>query len=183
MQKTIFFATTSQGKLDEARKFLGIDVQGCGLEIDEIQSLDPETVALKKAAAYFQELKKPILVEDVSLSFEELGKLPGTYINDFFKVLGNPGLVDLLANAANRKATAQTTLVFVDQDAKSHTFTGIVGGEIASEPKGSNGFGWDAIFIPDGETRTFGEMSETEKAKYSMRAKALAKFKEWLERN
>jgi non-canonical purine NTP pyrophosphatase (RdgB/HAM1 family) len=181
MQKTIYFATTSQGKLNEARQLLGIDVQGCGLEIDEIQSLDPETVAIKKAAAYFQELKKPILVEDVALTFEALEKLPGTYINDFLKVLGNQGLIDLLANAANRKATAQTTLVFVDQDGKSHIFTGVVAGEIAREPKGTNGFGWDAIFIPEGETRTFGEMSEIQKAKYSMRAKALANFKEWLE--
>jgi len=183
MQKTIYFATTSQGKLNEARKLLGVDVQGCGLDIDEIQSLDPENVAIKKAAAYFQELKKPILVEDVALTFEALKKLPGTYINDFSKVLGNQGLVNLLENKNNRKAIAQTTLVFVDQNANSHIFTGIVVGEIAREPKGSNGFGWDPIFIPDGETRTFAEMSEMEKAKYSMRAKALASFKEWLERN
>ncbi len=181
MQKTIYFATTSPGKLSEARQLLGIDVQGCGLEIDEIQSLDPETVAIKKAAAYFQELKKPILVEDVALTFEALDKLPGTYINDFFKVLGNQGLVDLLQSARNRKAIAQTTLVFVDQDGKSHIFTGIIAGEIAREPRGNNGFGWDPIFIPDGDTLTFGEMTETEKAKYSMRAKALANFKEWLE--
>lgn len=183
MQKTIYFATTSQGKLNEARKLLGIDIQGCGLDIDEIQSLDPETVATKKAAAYFQELKKPILVEDVALTFEALEKLPGTYINDFFKVLGNHGLVNLLQSASKRKAKAQTTLVFVDQDGKSHIFTGIVAGEIAREPRGSNGFGWDPIFIPEGETRTFAEMSEGEKANYSMRARALAKFKEWLERN
>jgi XTP/dITP diphosphohydrolase len=183
MQKTIYFATTSQGKLNEARQLLGIDVQSCGLDIDEIQSLDPETVAVKKAAAYFQELKKPILVEDVALTFEALEKLPGTYINDFFKVLGNQGLVSLLQKASSRKAIAQTTLVFMDQDGKSHIFIGIVAGEIAREPKGDNGFGWDPIFIPDGETRTFGEMTETEKAKYSMRAKALADFKKWLEQN
>jgi XTP/dITP diphosphohydrolase len=181
MEKTIFFATTSEGKLNEARKLLGIDVQGSGLEIDEIQSLDPETVAIKKAASYFQELEKPILVEDVSLTFEALEKLPGTYINDFYKVLGNQGLVNLLERENNRKARAQTTLVFVDQNGKSHIFTGIVGGEIAGEPRGTNGFGWDPIFIPEGETRTFGEMTEMEKAKYSMRAMAMAKFKEWLE--
>ncbi len=182
MQKTIYFATTSQGKLDEARKLLGIDIQGCGLDIDEIQSLNTETVAIKKAAAYFQELKKPILVEDVALTFEALVKLPGTYINDFLKVLGNQGLVNLLQNSSNRKAKAQTTLVFADQDGKHHIFTGIIAGEIAREPKGNNGFGWDPIFIPEGETRTFGEMTEAEKANYSMRAKALANFKEWLER-
>lgn len=181
MQKTITFATTNQGKLDEARKLLGIDVQGTSLEIDEVQSLDPETVAVKKAAAYFRELKKPILVEDVALTFEALGKLPGTYINDFFKVLGNQGLVDLLVNASNRKATAQTTLVFMEDKDNFHVFIGTVEGEIAKEPKGSSGFGWDPIFTPSGETRTFGEMNETEKAKYSMRAKAFAKFKEWLD--
>jgi len=181
MRKTIYFATTSQGKLNETRKLLGIEVKGCGLEIDEIQSLDPETVASKKAASYFQEIKKPLLVEDVSLTFEALKTLPGTYINDFFKALGNEGLVDLLCNTSNRKAIAQTTLVFIDDERKSHIFIGITKGEIASVPKGSSGFGWDPIFIPNGETRTFAEMSEKEKAKYSMRTKALAKFKTWLE--
>jgi len=181
MRKTIYFATTSRGKLNETRKLLGIDIQGCGLEIDEIQSLDPETVASKKAASYFKELKKPILVEDVSLTFEALKSLPGTYVNDFFKVLGNQGLVDLLGNTSNRKAVAQTTLVFIDDEGKPQIFIGITEGEIASAPKGSNGFGWDPIFIPNGETRTFAEMSEREKAKFSMRAKALAKFKIWLE--
>jgi non-canonical purine NTP pyrophosphatase (RdgB/HAM1 family) len=183
MRNTITFATTSQGKLNEARKLLGIDVVGSGLEIDEIQSLDPETVAVKKAQAYFLELKRPILVEDVALIFQALKKLPGTYINDFFNTLGNQGLIDLLESSNNRKATAQTTLVFIEDKENFHVFTGTVDGEIASEPRGTNGFGWDPIFIPDGKTQTFAEMSDGEKANYSMRARAFAKFKEWLEKN
>jgi XTP/dITP diphosphohydrolase len=183
MRNTITFATTSQGKLDEARRLLGIEVLGSGLEIDEIQSLDQETVAVKKAQAYFHELKKPILVEDVALTFHVLKKLPGTYINDFFNTLGNQGLIELLDNADSRKATGQTTLVFIKDRENFHVFTGTVEGEIANEPKGTNGFGWDPIFIPEGETRTFAEMSDEEKANYSMRARAFAKFKEWLEKN
>jgi len=179
--KKLTFATTNKGKLQEASRFLGIEVEGCGLEVDEIQSLDPEKVAIKKGVAYFEKLNNPILVEDVALTFHAFGKLPGTYINDFFQVLGNKGLTDLLHTMSSRKATALTTLVFIENKNEFHVFTGIVDGEIANEPRGNNGFGWDPIFKPDGSQQTFAEMGEVEKSKYSMRSKALVKFKAWLD--
>lgn len=177
--KKIYFATTNKGKLAEAKKTLGIEILGTPLEIDEIQSLDPVEVATKKARAYFDKLKKPILIEDVSLTFAEFGRLPGTYISDFLKQLGNKGLVKLLKGAKNRKAEAQTTLVYVNA-VGSHVFKGVVKGEIAEKPKGV-GFGWDPIFVPGGYKRTFGQMSMKEKNKISMRAIALKKFKKWLD--
>jgi non-canonical purine NTP pyrophosphatase (RdgB/HAM1 family) len=180
--KEIIFATTNKGKLAEAREILGFDVMGSGLPIDEIQSLDPVEVATKKALSYFRELGKPILVEDVSLSFEVMGKLPGTYINDFSKELGNRGLIDLLSGYSSRKATAQTTLVYCDKDGNPHVFIGIMEGKISSEEMGENGFGWDPIFIPDGSGKTLAQMDMNEKNKYSMRVKALLQFRDWMSR-
>jgi XTP/dITP diphosphohydrolase len=180
--KKVFFATTNEGKLKEAREILGIEVIGTPLEIDEIQSLDPLEVAVKKAKEYYQKLKKPIFIEDISFSFSALKGLPGTYINDFLKLLGNEGLIDLLKTKKDRSAFVQATVVYVNEKGKKNIFTGKVEGKISGRPRGE-GFGWDPIFIPDGETRTFGEMDLSEKNKYSMRAKALGKLKEWLEKN
>ena len=153
------------------------------MPISEIQSLDPLEVAVKKVRDYFTQLKKPIFVEDVSLEFSVLKGLPGTYINDFLNSLGNKGLIKILSPYKNKKAIAQTTLVFKDNSKKEHIFTGKVTGKISSKPKGNQGFGWDQIFIPDGSDKTFAQMSLVEKNKYSMRVKAFKKFKKYLELN
>jgi len=176
----LIFATGNKGKLLEAKEILGIAVEGTSLEIDEIQSIDPIEVAVKKAKAYYQKLKKPIFVEDNAFFFEGLNNLPSTYIDSFSKVLGNNGLVDLLRGRKDRKATAQATIVYVDKKGKEHVFIGKVKGKIASKAKGDKGFGWDPIFIPKGSTKTFGQMELKEKNKYSMRKKALVKLKKWL---
>ncbi len=173
----VYFATTNEGKLAEAREILGMEVVGTPLEIDEIQSLDPVEVAVKKARTYFQRLKKPIFVEDGSLFFESLNKLPGVYIDSFSKSLGNDGLAKL---AGGSRAVAQVTVVYIDKKDVENVFIGKVKGKIANRPRGEKGFGWDPIFIPEGSRKTFAEMEMAEKNKYSMRKKALLKFKRWL---
>lgn len=179
--RTIHFATTNKGKLKEAREILGIDVIGTPLKIDEVQSLDPVEVATKKARAYYAKLKKPIMVDDISLSFNALGNLPGTYINDFSKVMGNEGLVGLLKDKKDRTAVAQLTVVFMDRSGKDHLFVGLIKGTISKKVVGDRGFGWDPIFIPKGHKKTFAQMSAEEKNEISMRAIALKKFKKWLD--
>lgn len=180
----ILFATTNQGKLDEAAKLLDVEVKGVGIEgIEEIQSLDPVEVATRKAQDYFKKLKKAIVVEDVSLVFNSLGQLPGTYINDFSKTLGNDGLINLLKGRKDRRATAYTILVHMDKKGKAYSFVGKMNGEIATVAKGDKGFGWDPIFVPHGANKTLAQMEQTEKAKYSMRAKAFKKLKNWLKEN
>lgn len=179
----IFFATTNSDKLAEAREILDIEVEGASLKIEEIQSLDPEKVALHKARSYFDQLKKPMFVEDVSLTFNALNGLPGTFVNDFWKALGNDGLINLLVNKEDRSAYALTTLVYIERDNSEHIFTGRIDGKISKKPKGDKGWGWDPIFIPKGEEVTFGEMDSKIKNKYSMRAKALHQMKSYLSKS
>lgn len=176
----IYFGTTNEGKLKEAGETLGIKVVGTPLEVNEMQSLDPLKVASQKARDYFAGLKKAVLVEDVALIFKALGNLPGTYINDFSKTLGNDGLIKLLSPFENKAAVAITTLAFAKKGGEIVTFQGTVEGRIANKPLGNMGFGWDPIFIPEGSTKTFGEMELAEKNRYSMRARALREFKKWL---
>lgn len=179
--KKIYFATTNQWKLNEASEILGIKILGISKEVDEVQSLDCVEVATKKAISYFELVAKPIFTEDVSLTFNALGKLPGPLIDSFYKELGNKGLCDLLKGKNDKTACAQTTICYVDEDKKTHIFVGRVKGNISKKPKGNKGFGWDPIFIPENEVKTFGQMSLSEKNKYSMRAKALSKLKIWLQ--
>ena len=107
--------------------------------------------------------------------FTALKKFPGPYIDGFLKTFGNTGLVKLLDPYKSRKAIAQTTIIYYDKMGRSHLFIGKVEGTIATKPRGT-GFGWDPIFIPKGEKKTFGQMSLDEKNKYSMRAIALKKL-------
>ena len=176
----LYFATGNEGKLKEAQKILGVEIIGSGLEIDEVQSLDPLEVAVKKARAYYDKLKKPIFVEDVSVSIKALNGLPGPYIDAFVKTLGNEGIIDVMKGKEDRRANAQATVVYIPKKGQEEIFVGKVVGSISDKPRGT-GFGWDPIFIPEGETRTFGEMTLEEKNKYSMRAQALKKLKKWLD--
>ena len=181
----ILFATSNLNKLNEAREILqGIKIEGVDLKIDEIQSLDSVEVATKKARGYYEQLKKPLFVDDNALVFEELGnKLPGAYIGDFSKALNNEGLIDLIKDKKNRNALARVVIVFIDQNGLDHSFVGEVKGTITNKPRGENGFGWDSIFIPSGFNKTYAEMTEEEKNSVSMRKIALHKFKEWLDSN
>ncbi len=181
----LIFATSNQNKINEVSRMLGnsFEIEGTSVEIDEIQSLNPVKVAEEKAKAYFRELKTPLIVEDTALGFNGLNGLPGPYINDFAKALGNKGLINLLAAVDNRRAVAQVTFCLIIDENTIHTFEGKVEGDISTEEKGTNGFGWDTIFIPLGQDKTFAEMQDSEKDSYSMRSKALALLQQHLNSN
>jgi len=177
----MYFATTNKNKLTEAKQILGINVKGIKLELDEIQTLDPEECVRKKAITAYYAFGKPILVEDTSLFFEAWNGLPGVFIDYFLKSVEIIGLLKMLTNAKNRKANAITYLgIFNGQKCK--LFKGEVEGKIAQKPKGKNGFGWDSIFIPKGHSKTFAEMNPGEKNMISMRKQALSKFKKEINR-
>ncbi len=176
MIKKIYFVTSNQHKIREAKQILDIQIEALSLKIDEIQTLDPIKCARKKAQAAFIQAKKPILVEDTALFFNAWQGLPGVFINYFMKTIGNEGLLELMTEQDNRSALAQTTFCFYD--GTNYIFgVGKVAGKIASKTAGENGFGWDPIFIPDGFNKTFAQMSAKEKNKTSMRKMALEDLK------
>lgn len=173
----MYFATTNQNKIQEAERILGTKIEGVKLEIEEIQTLDPVLCATKKAIAAYQQFGQSVLVEDTALFFEAWNGLPGVFIDYFMRSIDNQGLIKLMLQETNRKATAQTTLAISEDGVTAITFVGTVDGSIATEEKGNSGFGWDVIFIPDGETRTFAEMTGDEKDQYSMRRNAFEEYK------
>lgn len=172
----IIFATTNQNKLREAEEILGIEIKSVKLNIDEIQTLNPEESIRKKASSAYHILGKPVLVEDTSLFFDAWNGLPGVFIDYFLKTVGIKGLLKMMKKEKNRKAEAVTFLgIFDGKDYK--VFKGRIKGRIPLEPKGKRGFGWDPIFIPEGFSKTFAQLDANEKNRISMRRRALTKLK------
>ena len=84
-------------------------------------------------------------------------------------------LLENLKNSTNRKAQFKTVATFLTENTSIH-FTGVIKGDIAKAKKGTEGFGYDAIFIPAGFKRTFAEMNNNEKSLISHRAIAINQF-------
>lgn len=164
--------TGNQGKLAEWRKLLPADfeVDNEDLDLDEIQSLDPEAIVADKAKRAYEKLQRPVVVEDVSAGLESLGGLPGPFVKFFNKVLGERALRQL-AQRDGEAATVACIVGYYD-GACLLTLTGTINGTVV-EPRGENGFGFDSVFVPEGSTKTYGEMSVEEKNSVSHRAKAI----------
>jgi non-canonical purine NTP pyrophosphatase (RdgB/HAM1 family) len=173
----MIFATGNHQKLKEFEEILGTKLDHSDLDLDEIQSVDVEEVAGHKARQAFELLGEPVIVEDTGLYLEGLNGLPGALIKFFVKKLSLDRICSLAGE--NRQARAVTCIVYFDGE-ELRIFVGETKGEIAEEPKGTNGFGWDPVFIPEGYDRTFAELSDKEKTSRFMRREAIDKLKEFL---
>ncbi|WP_218260306.1 XTP/dITP diphosphatase [Saccharolobus shibatae] len=166
-------------ELKELAKDFNIELEQLKGEKIEIQSDNLEEIS--KTAAYLAYLtfRRPLIVDDSGLFIETLQNFPGPYTNFVKNTIGLKGILKLLEDVKDRSAYFMTVLTFTDGKIIK-TFNGIVKGVISEEIRGNSGFGFDPIFIPEGEKRTFAEMSLEEKNKYSHRARAFAKFADFL---
>jgi len=178
MQK-LTFITGNASKAKYLSDYFHLPVEHVKLDLHEIQSLDLKEVVEDKARRAYEMVKSPVLVEDVSLVFNDLKKLPGPLIRWFLETLGNDGLCRLLDGSSDRSALAEVEYAICDEKGV-HTFRGSVEGIIAGEPKGETNFGWDPIFIPKGHSKTWAEMTGDEKHETSMRKIALEKVSAFL---
>ena len=168
------FITGNAGKAKYLADYFHIPVDHVELDLSEIQSLNLEAIVREKATKAYEVIKKPVLVEDVSLSCKGIGGLPGPFVKWFIEAVKPEGICRFL-DGHDRSATA--TVSYALHDGKEITvFTGSVKGTIAEHPRGANGFGWDPIFIPEDKSKTFAEMSPDEKHATSMRKEALEKL-------
>lgn len=166
------FVTQSTDKVREAERILRLNLQHHSLDLPEIQSVEIEEVVTYKAKFAYEALGRvPVMIEDTGLFIEAWGGLPGALVKWFINHAGDSGICSMLHEFPNRSAVAKT--IVATYDGQIQTFVGKVNGQIAHMPKGEGGFGWDRIFIPEGTTKTFGEMSAEEKDRYSMRRLAL----------
>ncbi len=176
--KTITFITGNQKKADYLAEYLGFPIDHVKLDLDEIQSLDLREIVEHKARQAYEKLKKPVLVDDVALEFEALGRLPGPFIKFFLGEMTPETLVSLL-EGKSRNAIARSNLGYFDGEVLK-MFEGSMKGKIALVPKGEGGFGWDRIFIPEGHTVTRAELSKEEYKKVYLKIRPLEEVKEFL---
>lgn len=173
------YITGNQNKADLIGKYTGFQVEHVKIDLDEIQSLDLREVVSHKARQAYEVVKSPVLVDDVSLGFQSLGSLPGPFIKWFVDRLGLEGLCRMLDNFEARSATAEIGFGYCE-GGKPKLFMASMEGSIAMHPMGENGFGWDAIFISEGDRKTWAEYNIEEYPAYKLREIALHKLQLFL---
>jgi XTP/dITP diphosphohydrolase len=166
--KTITIVTGNPGKVREleAMAIGKLDFKMHSLDIDEIQSLDLEEIVKHKAKAAFELIKSPVIVDDVSAGLASLEGLPGPFIKFFQKKLGGEALYTLRKDAED-KVTLSCIAAYYDGE-QFILGKGVITGTTVS-PRGSGGFGFDVVVIPEGQAKTMAEMNEKQKMDVSHR--------------
>lgn len=182
--KTVYFITSNKGKVLEAKtKFsdLDINVVQKDLGYPEIQADSLEDVARFGAEHVQKKFNQPFILEDAGLFIDVLDGFPGVYSAYVFYKIGCSGILRLLKEFDNnsRKATFRSVYAYGESGKKPRLFVGECRGTISKKLLGEHGFGYDPIFIPDGETRTFAQMDTNEKNRFSHRGKSLEKLKDF----
>ena len=170
MLDRIALITGNAGKAVEYAAMLGIEVTPAKAELAEVQSLDVAVVAARKAADAYAQIGEPVLVDDTGLTLHGWNGLPGALVAWFLDAVGAPGILAMAAGLTDRSATVSTALGYATADGV-RVFQGTVSGSLAPEPRGTSGFGYDSIFIPDTDSsgRTYAQMTSEEKNKISHR--------------
>lgn len=181
---SLSFVSRNADKHREYCALLGLaDLTMSRIRVTEPQSLNLHWVVEQKLEIVSAQLpKQPFFLEHTGLIIDAWKGLPGGLTQTFLDTVGNEGLCRMMTafHGDERAARAHVVIGFHDPDLGSRMFEGEVAGRIASSPRGTNNFGWDPIFIPAGDTRTYGEMSLEEKDLTSMRRRAVERFAEFL---
>lgn len=144
------FISGNQNKIDYLSKTLGFTLDHQKIDLDEIQSANPKVVIEHKVRQAYELIKKPVLVEDTSLSFNALDNLPGPFVKYFVDAEnGLENMCRMLDGFDDRSAYGSVIYGYFDGN-DLRFFEGRLNGTIAQHPRGDGGYGWDKIFIPEG---------------------------------
>lgn len=195
MKKDILLATNNIGKVKELQNMLGdnysiLTLKDVNCDIDVIEDgITFEENSLKKAIEIYNAIKIPCIADDSGLCIDFLDGKPGVFTKRFLgenttQVERNENILDKLKNCPYNKRTASfiCCISFYDGNNKI-SLEGKINGRISFERKGTNGFGFDEILIPNGFNKTLAELSIEEKNKISARYKAIKKLKYYFNQN
>lgn len=180
--KRVYLVTGNRHKVEEFEAILaplGVEVVPVRLEKLEVQADDVAVIA-RYAAERLPVMDAPVAVEDAGLFIKALRGFPGPYSSYVYRTLGLKGVLKLMEYVDERGAYFLSAIGVKDTEGRVHVFTGRVDGSIARSPRGSGGFGFDPIFVPEGWEKTFAEASMEEKNSVSHRARAARALAEWL---
>ena len=194
----IVFATNNQHKLQEIREIFGDQFEilsladiGCHEDIPETGNT-LEANAHQKAEYVFDHYHIDCFADDTGLEVDALGGAPGVHSaryaegTDHNSEANMAKLLRELGDNDNRKARFRTVISLIQMEggnpvcSREYQFEGVVEGRIDREKHGSEGFGYDPVFIPEGYDKSFAELGEEIKNQISHRARAVKKLAEWL---
>ncbi|MBT1690023.1 RdgB/HAM1 family non-canonical purine NTP pyrophosphatase [Dawidia soli] len=193
------FASNNKHKLEEIRQALSDNRRIVGGHVDLLSLNDikcfeelPETRdtmegnSLQKASYVFDHYHIPCFADDSGLEVEALKGAPGVYSARYAGAhRSDADNIDLLLKNlygdTNRRARFRSVITLVGLDEKPVYFEGIIPGTIIAARRGTGGFGYDPVFVPEGHSRTFAEMSLEEKNAMSHRAIAVRKLADYLQ--
>ena len=189
----IVFATNNKHKLEEIKDILGKDFEivslaeiGCHEDIPETGVTLQEN-ARQKSTYVVEHYNQNCFADDTGLEVEALGGEPGVHSARYAEGTDHDSeanmrkLLTKLDGQTNRKACFRTVISLII-DGVEHQFEGKVDGTIAKEKHGTEGFGYDPIFIPEGYDKSFAQLGEEIKNQISHRARAVKKLAEYLGR-
>lgn len=189
--KEYVFASNNAHKIEEMRRILGSGISILSLADIDCYAEIPETAdtlegnALLKARFVAYHYGMPCFADDTGLEVEALGGQPGVHTARYaYPDRHDPKantlkLLNALREKENRNARFRTVIALIENN-EEHFFEGIVNGTIATSERGTHGFGYDPVFIPDGYNETFAELGEDVKNTISHRARAAKALEEFL---
>lgn len=191
----IVFATNNSHKLEEIRQILGAGIEVLSLADIGCHDDIPETAptlegnAVMKARYVYDRYGTPCFADDTGLEVDALDGAPGVYSARYAGGKGHDSeanmskLLHEMEGMQDRRARFHTVIALIERKdglPVQHTFEGRIEGAISRERKGSSGFGYDPIFVPEGYERSFAELGSDIKNSISHRARAVARLAEYL---
>ena len=175
----LFFVSSNTHKFTEAERILsnlGLDISLFKTTLEEIQSNSLNEIAIRKALDAYSKVQKPVIIEDDGLFIDSLNGFPGPYSSYAYDTIGNKGIMSLLEKIESRNAKFVAIIAYCNGVDDIQLFESSIPGKISLSIE-EGGWGYDPIFIPDGESKTFANISD--KDKFSHRSASLKKFSDW----
>lgn len=178
------FVTGNKGKLKEVAALFaarGHEVVQLDEDCPEIQADTLEEVVAYALEWLWERHREPLMLDDSGLFVSHLKGFPGVYSAYAYKTLGCPGLVKLMDGARDRRAEFRCCAGYIDAAGKITMRTGVCAGQLIGDMRGTGGFGFDPVFMPEGYYKTFAELPLDDKNRISHRGRAFAMLADALE--
>ncbi|MEM7355665.1 MAG: non-canonical purine NTP pyrophosphatase [Acidobacteriota bacterium] len=172
--------TGNRNKLVEAELALGCRLASEAVDLPEIQSLDLEEVLRAKGDEAWRRLERPVVVEETGLELHAMGGFPGPLIKWMLEAMGPVGIARAVHALGDPRATARCALLYREGETILLA-EGRTRGKFVTEPRGTGGFGWDPVFVPEGRQETCAELPAEVKDQLAHRGAAWRAFRRVLE--
>lgn len=180
----VIFVSKNRHKLEEMQKILcrhGITLKQIKAEVPEKADGNIEEVAVDKAKKAYAKIKKPLIIEDTGVFFDDYGNFPGVQAKRAFLLLGFEGLLKMVRSSKTKKAHFTTVICYIWGKGKYKTFSGKLKGKLLTKlvNEKADVLPYEKFFMPNGKKKTLSQISREEKNKFSHRAQATEKFGKW----